>query len=119
VTVQEAQGLLIELGYALVDGSVRAGLEHQKFVRLDSICQRVGEAQRGHKVVAAECDLGRGRDTAELGDCIMGDHRVRLAYEGVERLFRPTAHESGELVDIVRLARIKLRRENTRGRCPG
>jgi hypothetical protein len=47
VMVQEAQGLLVELGYALINGRVRTGLKHQKFVRLDSICQGVGEAQRG------------------------------------------------------------------------
>jgi hypothetical protein len=29
---EEAQGLLVELGHALADGSVRADLENEKFV---------------------------------------------------------------------------------------
>jgi hypothetical protein len=83
VPIQEAQSLLIEFGRALVDRRVRAGLEHQKLATLDSFGQRVGETQRGHLVVAAKSDLGRRFDMRQLGDRIVGDHRVRLAHEGV------------------------------------
>ena len=64
VPIQEAQGLLIELGRALVNRSVGAGLEHHEFAALDAAGQRIGKSQRGDLVVAAEGDLGRGRDTA-------------------------------------------------------
>ena len=48
---------------------------------------------------------------ASCGQRVMGDHRVRLAHERIERLLRPAAHEGGELIDIVGLGRIKLGRE--------
>ena len=76
VPIQEAQRLLVELGCALVNRSVSAGLEHQKLATIDSAGQRVGESQRGDLVVATEGDLGRCFNTRELGDSIMGDHRV-------------------------------------------
>ena len=51
--------------------------------------------------MAAEGHLGRRGDLAELAKRIVGDHRIRLANEGVERLLRPAAHEGGELVDVL------------------
>src|SRR5208337_4774956 len=38
----------------------------------------------------------------------------RLPDEGVERLLRPAAHEGGELVDVLGLRGVKLRREAER-----
>ena len=69
--------------------------------------------------MAAERDLRRRRDLAELTQRIMGDDRVRLAKEGVERLFRPAADEGGELVDILGLGGVKLRREADTEGFPG
>jgi hypothetical protein len=61
--------------------------------------------------VAAEGDLGRGGDLAELAESVVSDDRVRLADEGVERLLRTAAHEGGELADIIGLGGVKLGRE--------
>jgi hypothetical protein len=76
VAIQEAQSLLVELGRALVNGSMCAGLEHEKLAAIDTVGQRVSEAQRGDLVVATESDLGRCFDTGQLGNRIMIDHRV-------------------------------------------
>ena len=64
--------------------------------------------------MAAEGDLRRGGDLAELTQRVMGDDRVRLAKEGVERLLRPAAHEGGELVDVFGLGGVKLGRQAER-----
>jgi hypothetical protein len=44
VAIQEAQSLLVELGRALVNGSMCAGLEHEKLAAIDTVGQRVSEA---------------------------------------------------------------------------
>src|SRR5262245_23514438 len=111
MAVEEAQSLLVELGRTLVNGSMCAGLEHEKLTTVDSLGQRVSEPQRGDLVVAAERDLGRCLDMRQLGDHIVVNHRVRLSHEGVERLFRTTAYERGDLVHELRIARVKIRRE--------
>ena len=49
---------------------------------------------------------------------VMRDDGVRLADEGVERLFRPGTHEGGELIDKIRLRGIKLGGEAP-GKSPG
>jgi hypothetical protein len=67
---------------------VSAILERVKLAVLDAALQRLGEAGRGHRVVAAEGDLGRGGDLAELAESVVSDDRVRLADEGVEWLLR-------------------------------
>src|SRR5271156_1589557 len=111
MTVEEVQRLFVELGYAFVNGGMRAGLENYEFAPLDGTLHWVGETGRAHDVVAADGGLGRSLDTGELGDSIMGDHRVRLTHEGIERLLWPAAHESGKLIDVIRLCGVKLRCE--------
>src|SRR6266446_5244638 len=111
---QKAQGLFVELGHAFVDRGMRAALENQKLAPCDSTPEHVGEAQRGNGVVATESDLGRGLDARQLGESIMGDHRARLAHEGIKRLLWSAAHESRKLVDVFWLGRIKLGREAVR-----
>ena len=64
--------------------------------------------------MAAESHLRRRGDLAELAKRVVGDHRVRLPNEGVERLLRPAAHEGRELVDVLGLGGVKLRREAER-----
>ena len=76
VPIEEAQGLLVELGRALVNGSMCAGREHEKLATIDTLGQRVGEAQRGDLVVATEGDLGRCFDMGQLGNSIVVNHRV-------------------------------------------
>jgi hypothetical protein len=36
VTVEEAQGFLVKLAYAFIDGRMRAGLKHGQFARFDA-----------------------------------------------------------------------------------
>ena len=88
---------------------MRAHLEDDEFAILDAAPERLDEAGRGHNIVAAERDLRRRFDLAELAKRVMGDDRVRLTKEGVDRLFWPAAHEGGELVDIFGLGGVKLR----------
>src|SRR6266436_3406002 len=111
---QKAQSLFIELGHAFVESGMRAAFKNQKLTSRDSTLERVGEAQRGNGVVATESDLGRGLDACQLGESIVGDHRARLAHEGIKRLLWSAAHESCELVDVFWLGRIKLGREAVR-----
>ena len=61
--------------------------------------------------MAAEGDLGRRGDLAELRERVMRDHCVRLAHEGVERLLWTRTDEGGELIDDVGLRGVKLGRE--------
>ena len=90
---------------------MRTGLEDRKFAPLDAVLHRIGEAGRGHVIVAAEGDLGRRLDLRERGQAVVVDHRARLAHERIERLLRPAAHECRKLIDIVRLGRIEFGRE--------
>lgn len=114
MALEKAQRLLVEPGNVLVDGRVRAGLEDEKFAAFDAVLHRLGETRRAHGVVAAKGDLRRRLDTRELSQCIMSDHRARLADESIIWLLRPAAHESRELVDIFRLGCIEFRREAPR-----
>src|SRR5260370_30510187 len=78
---------------------------------LDAAPERLNEPGRGDNIVAAERDLRRRFDLAELAKRVMGDDGVRLTEEGVDRLFWPAAHEGGKLLEIFGLGRVKLRRE--------
>ena len=111
VALEKTQRLLVELGDVLVDGSMRAALEDRQLAPADAVLHRFRETGGGDGVVAAEGDLGRGLDARERGRGIVGDHRIRLAHEGIERLCWTFAHEGGERLDIIRLRRVELRGE--------
>src|SRR5271170_80350 len=101
MAVEKAEGLLVELAHVLVDGGMRAGLEHDDLTVFDAVLHYIGEARRSRDVVAAESYLGRRPYVGKLGHGVMSNYRIRLTYEGLEWLLRPTAYESGELVNIV------------------
>src|ERR1700722_7955614 len=90
---------------------MRAHLENDELAILDAAPERLNEPGLGDNIVAAERDLRRRFDRAELAKRVMGDDGVRLTKEGVDRLFRPAAHEAGKLLEIFGLGGVKLRRE--------
>src|SRR5215469_11654825 len=108
---QEVQGPRVELRDVLVDRRVRAALEDDEFRAADRLGERAGEADRGHRVVLAEGDLGGRLDEAERAGHIVREHGVGLTEEGVHRRHRAAADEGGERVDVLRLRRVKLGRE--------
>src|ERR1700733_34541 len=90
---------------------MRAHFEDDELAILDAAPERLHEPGRGDNIVAAECDLRRRFDLAELAKRVMGDDGVRLTKEGVDRLFWSAAHEGGKLLEIFGLGGVKLRRE--------
>src|ERR1022692_2093709 len=65
VAVQECEGLLVEAVDVFVDRGVRAVLEYDEFGVRDCRAERIGEAGRGHHVVAPEGEQGGRLDRAE------------------------------------------------------
>ena len=66
LSAEKCKRFLVEFRNALIDGRMRAGFEDNKFAAADARLHGLGEAGRRDEVVAAEGDLGRGRDLAEL-----------------------------------------------------
>ena len=111
MALEEGEGVFVELADVLADRGVRAHLKDDELAVLDAAPEGLDEAGRRHNVLSAERDLCRRCDLVELAKRIMGDERVRLTEESVDRLFWPAAHEGRELLDIFGLGRVKLRRE--------
>src|SRR5690242_3256423 len=102
VVLQECQGPAVELLDVLVERCVGAVLEDGDLrAPRDPLGQRFGEAGRAHGIVAAERDEGRRLDHAERVVGVMGQHRPRLAHEGVHRRHRAAAHEVGQRVEVL------------------
>src|SRR5262245_47250920 len=90
---------------------MRAVLEHHELALGYAVLERVGEPHGGDGIVPAESDLGRGGNFSEPGLRIVGDDCIGLTQERLQRLRRPPSDKGGELVDIVRLGGVELRRE--------
>src|ERR1700722_16646435 len=88
-----------------------AHLEYDEVGLLDAARQRLDEAGRGDDIVLSERDLRRRGDLAELPQRVMGDDRVRLAKEGLDRLLWPAADEGRGLIDVFGIGWVELRRE--------
>lgn len=103
---QECQRLRVELLDLLVDRRMRAPLEDDKLTILDAACHPAGKARRGRHVVAAESDLRRRLDLAEVCLRIMGDHGVRCLEERLQRLRRAAPNELGQRAELIMLLQI-------------
>src|SRR5215469_15958923 len=109
VALEKAQRFCVELVDVFVNGSMGATLKDRQFAPGDGVLHRIPKAGGGDDVVATEGDLRRGLDSGKRGFGVVGDDRIRLAQESVERLCRTAAHKGGERLDIVRFRCVELR----------
>jgi len=61
--------------------------------------------------VAAECDLCRSANPAELRLGVVVQHRIGLLNECIDRLFGAATHKVGQGLNVIRPSSIQLGRE--------
>jgi hypothetical protein len=105
---------LVELVHLLINGSVSAAFEDDKFRPPNLRLHELGKAQARDHVVAATRNLGRGRNLAEMRLDIVRKHRVRLSHKSVHGLRGAPPDKSRQRLDVVWLGDIEFGGETPR-----
>src|SRR5215472_8736646 len=101
VPLQKRQSGLVKLIHLLVDRRVGTSLKNHQLSLLNVLLQRVSKTGGGDHVVSAERDLRWCFDLPQLSLCVVGEHRLGLSHECLERLRRSSPDKIGQGIDVL------------------